>query len=268
VPGLELEFAQVSDPGNVRPNNEDYCGCALPASPAQAQSHGWIFVLADGVGGHERGEVASRTAVESILANFRNSSGAESHVPLMRRLVQAANQEVYQAGRSAGPGGVAMATTIVTCSLRYDRAVVAHVGDSRCYLVRNGAVTALTQDHSVSAEQMRLGIITAKEASQSAHRNLLSRSLGNDLFVNVDISDHLLVPGDIMLLCSDGFYASIEPADMIRLLAPDSDLSQATSELAALAKGRDGHDNLTVQTIRIRNTERIGIYRGRPYRLR
>jgi protein phosphatase len=263
-----LEFAQVSDPGKVRPNNEDYCGYSLPASPAQAQSHGWIFVLADGVGGHELGEVASKTAVESILVNFRNSSGAESHVTLMRRLVQAANQDVYQAGRSAGPGGVPMATTVVACSLRYDRAVVAHVGDSRCYLVRNGAATALTQDHSVSAEQMRLGIITAKEASQSAHRNLLSRSLGNDLFVSVDVSDHVLVPGDVLVLCSDGFYASIEPSDLTRLLAPDSDLSDATSKLAALAKQRDGQDNLTVQTIRIRGTERVGIYRGRPYRIR
>ena len=113
-----------------------------------------------------------------------------------------------------------------------------------------------------------VGIITAKEAGQSAHRHLLSRSLGNDLFVNVDISDHFLLPEDVILLCSDGFYASIEPSDIVHLLTANSDLQHATTALAALAKERDGQDNLTVQTIRIRSTERIGIYRGRPYRLR
>src|SRR4051794_19594917 len=109
---LELEFAQLSDTGRVREHNEDYAGFVQPATPAQAQSHGWLFAVADGVGGQDLGEVASRTVVEKLVANFRNSAGGESHVPLLRRLVQAASQEVYEASRSASPGGVNMATTV------------------------------------------------------------------------------------------------------------------------------------------------------------
>ncbi|MBS1857281.1 MAG: serine/threonine-protein phosphatase [Acidobacteria bacterium] len=268
MPGLEIEFAEVTDPGRIRQNNEDYSGYVRPATAAQAQSHGWMFVLADGVGGQQLGEVASRTAVESMLGNFRNSCGGEPHVPLIRRLIQAANQEVYEAGRAAGPGGVAIATTVVACCLRYDRAVVAHVGDSRCYLIRGGRASALTRDHTVSAEQVRMGILSAKDGAESSQRHLLSRSLGNDLFVSVDVDDHLLAPGDVLLLCSDGFHASIEESDMAQLLGPNADLARAARVLVGLAKQRDGEDNITVQAIRVRDVERMGMYRGRPYRLR
>jgi serine/threonine protein phosphatase PrpC len=265
---LEVEFAQLSVPGKVREHNEDYCGHVQPATPAQAQSHGWLFAVADGVGGQALGEVASRTAVESLLANFPKSAGGESHTALLRRLVQSANHDVYEAGRSAGPGGVAIATTIVACCLRYDRAVVAHVGDSRCYLIRNGQAAAITRDHTVSGEQVRLGIISAREGAESSHRHLLSRSLGNDLFVSVDTGDHLLLPGDILALCSDGLHNSVELSDMGQRLGPEADLESSARELVALANERDGTDNITLQLIRIRNVERMGMYRGRPYRLR
>src|ERR1035441_2727307 len=115
---LEVEFAHLSDTGRTRDHNEDYVGQGRPATPAEAQTHGWLFVVADGVGGQDFGELASRMAVESLVANFRKSIGGESHTTLLRRLVQAANQQVYEAGRSASPGGVAMATTVVVCALR------------------------------------------------------------------------------------------------------------------------------------------------------
>src|SRR5690349_5569278 len=96
--GLEIRFAQLSEPGKQRDNNEDYCGYSAPASAARAQSHGWLFALADGVGGQRLGEVASRTAVESIVRSFRDSVGGEtSHTALLRRIVQAANHAVYEA---------------------------------------------------------------------------------------------------------------------------------------------------------------------------
>ena len=263
-----MEFAQLSDIGRTRKHNEDYLGYVQPATPAQAQSHGWLFAVADGVGGQDLGEVASRTAVESMLANFGNSAGVESHSALLRRLVQAANHEVYEAGRSASAGGVAMATTIVACALRYDRAVVAHVGDSRCYHIRQGVVAALTRDHTVVAEQFRLGLISAKEAAESEKRHVLNRSVGSDLFVNVDISERQVLPGDVLLLCSDGLHNSVSEPDLARLLAAHADLNAAGRELVALANQRDGGDNITVQLIRIRSVERMGMYRGRLYRLR
>jgi PPM family protein phosphatase len=265
---MVIEFAQLSDTGRARDHNEDYLGHVQPGTPAQAQSHGWLFAVADGVGGQELGEVASRTAVEKLLGNFRDSAGGESHTPLLRRLVQAANHEVYEAGRSASPGGVSMATTIVACALRYDRAVVAHVGDSRCYLVRDGEAITLTSDHTVVNEQARLRLISSKEAAESGNRHLLTRSLGADLFVSVDVSDYAVAAGDVLVLCSDGLHNAVSGADMAMALGPRVDLNLAAEKLVALANDRDGGDNITVQLIRVRSVESMGMYRGRPYKLR
>src|SRR5690348_18095795 len=99
--GLELEFAQLSDPGRVRGHNEDYLGHVAPGTPAQARAQGWLFAVADGVGGHDHGEVASRLAIETLTAGFREAIAGEQHATLLQRLVQAANLQVYEAGRSA-----------------------------------------------------------------------------------------------------------------------------------------------------------------------
>lgn len=266
--GLDVEFAQISDPGRVRGHNEDYVGQLLPQNPTQAHTHGWLFAVADGVGGHEHGEVASRIAIETLLAGFRDAIAAEPHPSLLQRLVQTANLQVYEAGRTASPGGVAMATTIVACALRYDRAAIAHVGDSRCYLVRRDQVSLLTRDHTVVNDQVRLGILSAKEAAESDRRHLLSRSLGNDLFVGVETSDHQIFAGDVLALCSDGLYGSLELSEIAGIVTPRADLEEAATALVALANERDGNDNISVQLIRVRSVERVGMYRGRPYRLR
>src|SRR6516165_7083395 len=212
--GLEVEFAQRSDPGRVRGHNEDYLGHIAPETDARVRSHGWLFALADGVGGHDKGEVASREAVETVLSGFRKAPGGEPHAGLLTRLVQAANIRVYETGRAASAGGTNMATTIVTCAVRFDRAVIAHVGDSRCYLIRHGHIKQLTRDHTVVNDQVRLGLLTAKEAAENKNRHLLSRSVGPDLFVSVDITDTQVLPGDSLLLCSDGFYGSMPEAQI------------------------------------------------------
>ncbi len=264
---LALDFAQLTNPGRVRAHNEDFIGCVQPATADEVRRRGWLFVIADGVGGEQFGEVASRTAVESLVGNFRNRNSAEPHTALLRRLVQSANHDVYEAGRAASPGGTAMSTTVVACAVRYDRAVVAHVGDSRCYLVRQGSVTPLTRDHTVVAEQARLGILSEKEAAESERRHVLSRSLGSDLFVNVEVTDHLLVPGDVLLLCSDGLHNGITAEDIARIVRA-GELEAIARELLDLALERDGGDNISLQVIRIRAVERMGMYRGRPYKLR
>ena len=264
---LALDFAEVSEPGRVRDHNEDYLGHARPSTPARVRSHGWLFALADGVGGHDLGEVASREAVEHLLAGFREAPAGEPLRTLLGRLVQSANLHVYETGKQAGPGGLAMATTIVACALRHDRAVVAHVGDSRCYLVRQGQARVLTRDHTVAGEHARLGIISAGEAEGASTSNVLSRSLGSDLFVNVDIDEHPVLPGDVLALCCDGVHHSVR-ADDIAAAALHTDLDAAAREIAALADRRDGSDNISVQLIRVRSIERVGMYRGRPYTLR
>jgi|SRR5690348_5423887 len=264
---LDLEFAQLSDPGRVRKQNEDYLGHVAPASPDQVHSHGWLFALADGVGGHELGEVASRTAVESVVEGFRTAAGGDLHTSLLPRLVQSANNKVLEAGLKSAQGGAAMATTIVLCALRFDRAVLAHVGDSRCYLIRGGVARTLTQDHTVANEQVRLGVISAREAAEAPARHVLSRSLGNDLFVNVEVSDHQMQAGDMLLLCSDGFHGAVPDHELVRIVERASDLKSAAQDLVACANERDGSDNISIQLIRIRGVERVGMYRGRPYKL-
>lgn len=265
---LSLEYTGLTDPGPVRENNEDYFGCALPSTELEGRSHGWLFVLADGVGGQDRGEVASRTAVESVIEGFRAAPKGEALTTILPRVVQKANLRVYEAGREASPGGSNMATTIVACALRYDRAVIAHVGDSRCYVIRHGLASQLTRDHTVVAEQMRMGLLSKKEASESDVRHLLSRSLGSNLFANVEITDHQVQPGDILLLCSDGLHGCVESSGIAETIAWNRDLDSAAAKLIARAKDGGGTDNITVQLIRIVEVERMGMYRGRPYKLR
>ncbi len=265
---LDVEFAQFSDPGRVRRDNEDYLGAVVPATPAEARTHGWLFALADGVGGQERGEVASRTAVESMISGFRKAPPGEQLPALLTRLVQAANADVLDAGMTGTPGSVPMATTIVACALRFDRAVMAHAGDSRCYLIRKGHASVLTRDHTVANEQLRLGILSTRASAAGQTRHLLTRSLGTSLSVNVETGDCQVFAGDVLALCSDGLHGAVPTADFARILARNCDLELAVRDLVALANERDGSDNISVMAIRVRGVERVGLYRGRPYKLR
>jgi PPM family protein phosphatase len=266
--GLQVEFAARSDPGRQREHNEDCLGHVAPDSPAQARSLGWLFVLADGVGGTEKGEVASRAAVEHLTAGFRHVTPGETLSALLMRLAQEANVRIYETGREHSPGGTSMATTLVACAFRYDRVVVAHAGDSRCYLIRQHQCRLLTRDHTVAQEQARIGLISAQEASEADTRHVLSRSLGTDLFVSIETSDTQVYPGDVLLLCCDGLYHSVESSEMAALAGHGGDLQQAAQRLVDLANHRDGSDNISVQLIRVRSVERVGMYRGRPYKLR
>jgi serine/threonine protein phosphatase PrpC len=265
---LDLDYFALTDVGVVRDHNEDFIGHSVPATPEESRTHGWLFVVADGVGGHDRGEVASQTAVQSVIEGFRAAPRGEALTASLPRIVQKANVRVYEAGRAASPGGSNMATTIVACALRYDRAVIAHVGDSRCYLIRHGIAQQITRDHTVVADQVRLGILSAEEAAQSEKRHLLSRSLGADMFVNVEIDDHQVHADDAILLCSDGLYGSVRPADISNIVSFNPNPGVAAAKLVELAKQRDGGDNISVQLIRVKDVERMGMYRGRPYKLR
>lgn len=265
---LALEFAQISDVGRVREGNEDFLGHVSPQTPEQAATHGWLFALADGVGGHEKGEVASQTAIESMLEGFRGARKEEALPSLMRRLVQSANARVFEAALKSGVSGAGMATTLVACALRYDRAVVGHVGDSRCYLIRRNGITTLTRDHTIAHEHVKLGLLSEHEVAEAETRHILSRSLGGGLFVDVEIDEHQVSPGDMLLLCSDGLHGALTSSDLAQVLGPGVDLQAAAAQLVALANERDGSDNVSAQLIRIQSVERVGMYRGRPYKLR
>jgi PPM family protein phosphatase len=265
---LDIEFAELSDPGRVRTRNEDYIGHVIPGSPSQARSHGWLFALADGVGGQRQGEVASRAAVQEALAGFRRAKDGALHKDVLTQIVQSANARVCESEALSGRSGPGMASTIVVAALRFDRATVAHVGDSRCYLIRSGDAKPITRDHTVAADQARLGLVSAEEAAKSSVRHVLSRSLGMNLFVNIDIDEIQLLAGDVLLLSSDGLHGAVSAAEMAEATRRHRDLSAAAQELVDRANEQDGSDNISVQLIRIRSVERMGMYRGRPYKLR
>jgi serine/threonine protein phosphatase PrpC len=269
---LEVAHAQLSDPGRVRDHNEDALGCALPQSPQEARRQGWLYVLADGVGGHERGEVASAMAVTGITADFRAQMSAQTGIEalsaVLSRLVQAANLKIYEEAMRLNAGGKSMATTVVACALRFNQAAIAHVGDSRCYLIRKGKAKQLTRDHTLAGEYVRMGLAAGSQAASQSGSHVLSRAVGSQMFVQVDVSELQIFAGDVLLLCSDGMHHSVSGEEMAEAVGAGQDTEGAAQRLVALARERDGSDNISVQIVHVRSVERVGIFRGRHYKIR
>ena len=223
------------------------------------------------------GEVASRLAIDTVLAEFKAIPKGIMHVSLLPKLVQQANQAVCEAGDRQSDerddrreqkvdANARMASTLILCALRFDSAVISHVGDSRCYLLRSGRLTCLTHDHTIASEQIRLGLMSEDE-EEDPNRHILTRSLGMDLFVAADTMTVAIIPGDILMLCSDGLHGYVPDSAIRSELTSASRLNDAVDGLIARANDAGGHDNVSVQLIRVRSVERMGLYRGRPYRL-
>jgi protein phosphatase len=264
---LDVEFGQATDPGRVRPHNEDCAGAFAPRSRQESRSRGWMFVVADGVGGLDLGEVASLRAVEVLTEGFAHSAEGTSLASLLPSLIHQANAAVHDEGLRQDRRGKHMATTLVACALRHDQAVIAHVGDSRCYQVRDGRANLLTRDHTLVAEQRKLRLISAAEAVRSGSRHVLTRSLGPDLFVTAETARISLKPGDVIVLCTDGLYGGMYPEDIARIASRKKDAQTIASDLVKYAVEVDGSDNATAQVIEVRSIEPMGMYRGRLYPL-
>jgi protein phosphatase len=264
---LDVQFAQVSDFGKVRTNNEDAMGSFIPSSRKQARTHGYLFAVADGVGGMDFGEVASATAVKVVAEEFAKASPGTMLPGLMPKLIERANSAVHDCALKSEYQGRKMATTLVACALRHDQAVVCHVGDSRCYLVRNKVAKQVTQDHSWVNEQRKMGLLSAQEAKDSDSRHVLIRSLGPEMFVAPDTNVLTLLAGDLLVLCTDGLHDEMSDAAIAAIVSQDKKIDEIARELVARALEVDGGDNTTAQVIRVRSVEQVGMYRGRPYRL-
>ncbi len=264
---LNVLFGQATDPGKLRPNNEDAMGAFIPKSRQEAQSHGWMFVVADGVGGLDFGDVASAKVVAVMLEEFAKAPPGTSLLSLLPRLVQYANAAVHDEGLHPGRRGKRMASTVVSCALRHDQAVISHVGDSRCYHVRRGKAVAVTADHTLVKEQRKLGLISEAEEARSEIRHILTRSLGPERFVVTDTTTITLKQGDLLVLCSDGLYGGMYDENISRICSQDKDIQEIADELVRYAVDVDGSDNATAQVISIRSVETMAMYRGRPYRI-
>lgn len=264
---LDVQFGQASDFGKIRTNNEDAMGSFVPASRHQARSHGFLFAVADGVGGLDLGEVASATAISVLTDEFSKAQADTMLISLLPRLIQHANAAVHDKTLEMEYRGKKMATTLVACALRYDQAIVSHVGDSRCYLVRNGKARQVTQDHTLVNEQRKMGLITADEVSDSDARHVLIRSLGPELFISPDTTAISLQAGDVLVLCTDGLHDEMTESMIAEIASQKKSADEIARELVQRAVEIDGGDNTTAQVIRVRSVEQVGMYRGRPYRL-
>ena len=264
---LDVRFGQASDPGKLRANNEDSVGSFVPRSRQEGRSLGWMFVVADGVGGMDLGEVASAKAVSTIVDGFAQAQEGTSLASLVPRLIQHANAAVHDELLRPEHRGKRMATTVVACALRHDQAIVSHVGDSRCYHVHDGHAAAVTRDHTLVNDQRKLGLVSAAEAARSEARHVLTRCLGPELFVTTDTTTLPLRAGDVLVLCSDGLYGGMYDEDIARIASQKKDIQEIAEELVRYAVEVDGSDNATAQVISIHSVEMMAMYRGRPYHI-
>ena len=260
----KLTWALRSEPGEVRPHNEDYTGAFAPTTPDDSWDRGPLVVVADGLGGHAAGEVASRVAVESALADWMKGSPQAPRQGL-RSAVRMANVAVYDAALESGHHG--MGTTMTALTLADRSALIANVGDSRAYLVRGDECTQLTADHSKVAEMLRMRLITPEQAANHPARSMLTRSLGADAAVQVDIVEHDLVRDDVFVLCSDGLWDAVSRPELGTIVASvvrDRGLAvDAAAALVDLALKRDAPDNVTAAVVHVTSDRPIPAAAGR-----
>jgi len=230
---LRATVAAGTDIGHVREGNEDSFTSMDP-----------LFAVADGMGGHAGGEVASGLALETIERLFTRGEGD------LAEQVHEANRIVFE--RSVLDRSVAgMGTTLTAALLEGDRVRLAHVGDSRAYLIRNEQMSRITNDHSWVNEQIQSGVISAEQARSHPLRNVVTRALGGRSDLVVDVQSRRMKPGDVLLLCSDGLTTMIGDEDIARILGEaQGDVARAATALVAEANQRGGEDNITVVLLR------------------
>lgn len=236
-----LRAAAGCDVGRRRRVNED---CYTLANDLG------LYVVADGMGGHTAGQLASQLAAEGALRAARTLQGASASLAeKLRYAVTAANQEVFETARER-PELTGMGTTLVALLAGDRRAALAHVGDSRAYLVRGDRIRQLTDDHSLVGELVRRREISEDAARAHPHRHVLTRALGVRPSVEPDLAELTPEPGDVFVLCSDGLTGHVRDDEIAEAIARDADLQAAVDRLIALANERGGEDNITVLLVR------------------
>jgi PPM family protein phosphatase len=232
-----FDLAMLSDTGTNRPGNEDACGSFIEGPEAA------LLVVADGIGGYEGGEVASRMAVDITIEAYRESPPAWGAAKRLQRAVQRANIEIHNRA-IAVPELRWMGTTLTAVVVEGGRMSAAHVGDCRLYVARRGRISQMTKDHTMVGERVRMGLLSAAGARNHPERSVLSRSLGRELIVSVDRLSMPLVQYDRLLLCSDGLYNVLEDHEIGHMLQQD-DATATCKALIDAANARGTADNLT-----------------------
>jgi protein phosphatase len=237
-----------TDLGRVRENNEDKFDYLEPDDPAALATKGRIFAVADGMGGHSAGQIAAELALNIFMKSHFADSNAELEKSL-KRSVEAANSYIVEVANTV-PGRKGMGATLTAAVVRDDDLFIVQVGDSRCYLLRNGEFQQVTEDHSWVAEQVKAGALTLEQAEQSPFRNVITRSMGGAPEVEPDLTAIRLEPGDRYLLCSDGLSGMVPDAEIAQLLAQSSP-SVAAWNLVERANQYGGKDNITAMVLHV-----------------
>jgi protein phosphatase len=251
---VQIVSGGVTDVGRVRTNNEDCFRIVTPLN---------LFVLADGMGGEAHGEVASALAVETVVKHClealdnpavtlygEQQAGWSEKTKRLSSAAHLANKKVFTSAQEH-PEQQGMGATLTAVWIDGPRMSISHVGDSRVYLLRSGSLEQLTFDHSLVAEQVRKGILTAAEAEESQMQSVLLRALGSEKEVQVDTEEHMVVARDILLLCSDGLTRMLIEPEIAGTLQSEPDATKAAQKLVDLANDRGGSDNITVIVVRI-----------------
>jgi len=246
---LSIDFGASTDVGLVRDENQDTFGIFPPDANGDPPSRGRLFVVADGMGGHKGGKVASELAVKTIGEGYF-SDGSESVQESLVNAIQSANEVVFSASKKDHALN-GMGTTCVALVVKGSSVYVAHIGDSRAYRVTKERILQLTEDHAVGAEMHRRGLLTAEEAKHHPERSVLYRALGTKLEAETDVQPELIVSGEEWFaLCTDGLSNMVADSEIHDIVVAQPP-KQACDQLVALANERGGFDNITVVVVQV-----------------
>lgn len=245
---MYYKFCAKTDPGRARDNNEDSVAFDEATS---------LGVLADGMGGYNAGEIASGMAtafIKSELARWLSQAGEQAQIGQVRRAIEIcvdnANRSIFNASNS-NPQYSGMGTTLVVGVFQGARLILGHIGDSRCYRLRSKELLQITKDHSLLQEQIDAGLLTPAQAATSANRNLVTRALGVEDAVQLELHEHHVEAGDIYLMCSDGLSDMVEDVAIAAILQNGSALETMADELIAVANEKGGRDNIAVLLVQV-----------------
>lgn len=251
---MRLDVSAQSDIGRRKKDNEDCFGVFREDTPDLTLfRNGALLCVADGLGGHVGGEIASKLAVsimKDILAEeapvLDPETGDDGFIPLLSRFTTLANSSVFQANEDLATGGKPMGTTLISTIVTPKKAYICNVGDSRCYHIRDGEIIERTQDHSWVDEQVKMGLMSKAEAEMDFRKNVVTRSVGTRQDVTVDPYLWHLVPGDWLLMCSDGLVNMVKDQDILAEVVRGGAAADIVARLVNLANENGGKDNITV----------------------
>jgi serine/threonine protein phosphatase PrpC len=247
---FHLEVGSRTDTGRKRSNNEDNMMSVVPQDEQVRARKGALFIVADGLGGHDKGEVASEMVVNTVKRLYYEDASNDDVTSSLLHAIQKANSSLYLDSLDGGVTERAMGTTCIAVVLQGEKAYFANVGDSRAYLVREGQVRQVSQDHSWVADQVRAGILTKEQARIHGQRNVITRCMGARANVEVDVFTETMQEGDVLVLCTDGL-SGVVTDDEIGSIVQRHGAQESVEHLIAQANENGGPDNITAIVARV-----------------